>query len=69
MDAHSTRFLLILMVALFVTFSCGAVMLTGALMWKDPLTTTRQQAFEAATKIFLVGAGSILGLLGGQAAA
>jgi hypothetical protein len=60
-------FLVVLGVALLVTFACGTVMLAGAFWWKDPLTTTQQQAFEAANKIFLVGAGSILGLLGGHA--
>ena len=66
---RSTTFLMVLIVALTVTLSCLAVMLTGAAIWDDPLTTTRQQAFEAATKIFLIGAGSLFGLLGGQATA
>ena len=63
-----TRFLVVLVVALAVTFACGAIMLAGALFWNDPLSSTQQQTFEAASKIFLIGAGSLLGLLGGMRA-
>jgi hypothetical protein len=61
------RFHLVLGVATAVTLAAGACMLVGAFFWGDPLSTAQQQALDAANKVFLIGAGSILGLLGAYA--
>jgi hypothetical protein len=61
------RFHLILGVATVVTLAAGAGMLVGAFLWGDPLSTAQQQALDAANKVFLIGAGSIIGLVGGHA--
>jgi hypothetical protein len=62
-----TWFLLVLTVAALITFAAWGVTLVGAFPWSDPLSTAQQQALDAANKIFLIGAGSILGLLGAHA--
>lgn len=61
------RFYLVLGVATAVTLAAGAGMLVEAFLWGDPLSTAQQQALDAANKVFLIGAGSILGLLGAHA--
>lgn len=61
-----TRFLVVLTIATLVTIAAGTTMLLGAFLWDDPLTTAQQQALDSASKVFLIGAGSILGLLGGH---
>ncbi len=65
--SYPARFLVVFGVATLVTLVAGATILLGAFLWGDPLSTAQQQALDAANKVFLIGAGSILGLLGGQA--
>jgi len=64
---RKARFHVILGVATFVTLVAGSVMLVGAFLWGDPLTIAQQQTLDAANKVFLIGASSIFGLLGGSA--
>jgi hypothetical protein len=61
--SYPARFLVVLGVATLVTLIAGATILLGAFLWGDPLST----ALDAVNKVFLIGAGLILGLLGGQA--
>jgi hypothetical protein len=60
-------FLVVVTVATLVTFSAGGVTVVGAFLWADPLTTAQQKALDAANNVFMIGAGAILGLLGGYA--
>jgi hypothetical protein len=64
---RGVRFHVVLGVATVVTLAAGAAMLVGAFLWGDPLSTAQQQALDAANKVFLIGAGSIIGLVGGHA--
>ncbi len=64
---RGVRFHVVLGVATVVTLAAGAAMLVGAFLWSDPLSTAQQQALDAANKVFLIGAGSIIGLVGGHA--
>lgn len=61
------EWLILLCVAALITLAAGSVVLVGAFSWPDPLTNAQEQALDAANKVFLIGVGSILGLLGGHA--
>ena len=62
---RSSYFLMAFSAAVILTGLCGFFMATAAFCWDQSMTPAQETALESARGLFMLGSGTILGLLGG----